>query len=193
MPTENKVRIIGGKWKKTPLTVLNAEGLRPTGDRQRETIFNWLNHLFEGFENRRSLDLFAGTGALSFEWISRGGQLSVLVEKNRTVAAKIKENIRKLNAGEVMLLAETDCFTSDLVLSNAPYDMIFIDPPFARNLQEKALELSKNLLKPRGIVYIESPKEIGDDCLNAQGWTALRRAKAGQCHLLLVEKTEEPS
>ena len=70
-----KVRIIGGKWKRTPLPVLDAKGLRPTGDRQRETLFNWLGHLFETFEERTSLDMFGGSGALSFEFLSRGGTL----------------------------------------------------------------------------------------------------------------------
>ena len=90
MPASNsgKVRIIGGRWKRTNIPVLNADGLRPTGDRQRETLFNWLSFLLGGFEGRSALDMFGGSGALSFEFLSRDGSRAVLCETNRRAAQK---------------------------------------------------------------------------------------------------------
>ena len=133
-----QVRIIGGLWKRTPLPVLEAEGLRPTPDRVRETVFNWLGHLQPGpWSQLACLDLFAGTGAFGFEAASRGAGKVVLVESQHTVLSALTATRDKLHAhqisivrGDAMLLAArmTDKF-----------DVIFLDPPYGKSLGEKAL------------------------------------------------------
>ena len=141
MPASNsgKVRIIGGCWKRTNIPVLNADGLRPTGDRQRETLFNWLTFLLGGFEGRSALDMFGGSGALSFEFLSRGGSRAVLCETNRRAAQFIEQTAEKLNA-EGLKVIVGNSLTDVRITDSAPYDLVFIDPPFAAELQFKALK-----------------------------------------------------
>ncbi len=181
-----KVRIIGGRFKRTPITVLDAEGLRPTGDRQRETIFNWLNFLLGSFEAKRSLDMFAGTGVLSLEFLSRGGAESVAFEKNRAAASQIKAIADKLSAN-LKIYAE-DCLTSAKISESSPYDVVFIDPPFALNLQMQAFSRCLPFLSRDGLVYIESPNEIGEDILETMNMVSIRRSKGGASFLLLAQK-----
>lgn len=182
-----KVRIIGGKWKRTPLLVLDAKGLRPTGDRQRETLFNWLGHLFETFEERTSLDMFGGSGALSFEFLSRGGKSADVYEINRSACAQIKKNAEKLNAPLHVHCADSLTITS----AGKQYDVIFIDPPFALKLQMHALKAASGLIKPDGLIYVESPEEISDASLSEIGLQAVRRLKSGASTLLLARQTEQ--
>ena len=190
MKQGGKIRIIGGLWKRTPLPVLDSEGLRPTGDRQRETIFNWLNHLFGGeFSDKRSRDMFAGTGALSFEMASRGAENAVLLEKNRAAAKLIEQSKEKLNADNIHVFCD-DSLKDSKAEEFGPYDIIFIDPPFALNLQEKAIQKAVPLLNFSGLIYVESPTEISDDFLDSFGLTAVKRSKGGASHLLLAQKTE---
>ncbi len=191
MSEKGKIRIIGGKWRRTPLTVLDSDGLRPTGDRQRETLFNWLDHLLGGFDGKRALDLFAGTGALSFEWISRGGELSVLFEKNRKTAGAIKTTIEKLGASESMVLIMGDSFSGARALEGKIFDVVFIDPPFALGLQLKAMKFALRHLAPEGLIYTESPAEITDGALVELKLEAVKRLKAGNSHLLLAKKVQD--
>lgn len=184
-----KVRIIGGVWKRTNIPVLNADGLRPTGDRQRETLFNWLTFILGSFEGRRSLDLFGGSGALSFEFLSRGGSLAVVCEKNRTASGLIRRTADKLKT-ELMVVLPGDCFTMQGVRDEAPYDVIFIDPPFALDLQLKALSFAADLLAPSGIIYVESPFEISDEALENFSIKAIRRLKTSTSRMLLAQKSE---
>jgi 16S rRNA (guanine966-N2)-methyltransferase len=100
----HRIRIIGGQWKRTPLTVLDAPGLRPTPDRIRETLFNWLEHLFDGaWSDKRCLDLFSGSGALGFEAASRGAQDVVLVESNARAVLLLEESREKLHAKQIKI------------------------------------------------------------------------------------------
>ncbi len=191
MNKKGSVRIIGGMWKRSPLIVLDSEGLRPTGDRQRETLFNWLEHLTGGFEGKNSLDLFAGTGALSFEWMSRGGKSALLIEKSHDVAAVIKQNIQKFSADKTMRVIEGDCLYQNLKPNG--FDVVFIDPPFKENLQLNALKFALPLLAAQGLIYVESPSEIGDETLETLKLTAVRRLKAGASHMLLTQPKEDPS
>lgn len=191
MKQGGKIRIIGGLWKRTPLPVLDSEGLRPTGDRQRETIFNWLNHLFDGeFSDKRSLDMFAGTGALSFEMASRGAENAVILEKNRVAAKLIEQSKEKLNADNIHVFCG-DSLKDSRAEEFGPYDVVFIDPPFALNLQEKAIKKAVPLLNSSGLIYVESPTEISDEFLDSFGLTAVKRSKGGASHLLLAQKTED--
>lgn len=188
MKQDGKIRIIGGMWKRTSLPVLDFEGLRPTGDRQREMIFNWLNHLYDGdFSGKTSLDMFGGTGALSFEFISRGGQRAVIVEKNKKAASVIKDSIKKLNTEAIDVICG-DSLMQDFSEEPKKPDLIFIDPPFSLNLQKRALLKASQLINDNGFIYVESPDEIDDAYLASINLAPIKRAKTGPNHLLLTSK-----
>lgn len=186
--TRGQVRIIAGQWKRTPLPVLDAAGLRPTGDRQREMIFSWLTHLAGSFEGKKALDMFAGSGALSFEFLSRGGASALLFETNRRAAAAISETIQKLGAKARVLTKSS--LAAGAVSDSDVFDLIFIDPPFAENLHEAALKKAVSVLSPEGLIYVESPSELSDEFLNSLNLQALRRAKTGASCLLLASKKQ---
>ncbi|NUO88669.1 MAG: 16S rRNA (guanine(966)-N(2))-methyltransferase RsmD, partial [Cupriavidus sp.] len=124
-----QVRIIGGRWKRTLLPVPDAQGLRPTPDRVRETLFNWLGQDLSGLE---CLDLFAGSGALGFEAASRGAAVVTLVESNARVARQVRDNVTRLDAGQVRVL-QGDAFAIAAQLPDASFDVVFLDPPFAED------------------------------------------------------------
>ena len=170
MPATNsgKVRIIGGQWKRTNIPVLNADGLRPTGDRQRETLFNWLSFLLGDFEGRSALEM------------------------NRRAAQFIKQTAEKLDA-EGLTIIVGNSLTDPRVSELSPYDLAFIDPPFAADLQLKALKRCVPMLASDGLIYVESPQEISDEILTSLSLTAARRLKAGASRMLLAQKTENPS
>lgn len=151
------VRIIAGQWRKTPLAVSNLEGLRPTGDRVRETLFNWLRHLKGDFSTLTGLDIFAGSGAIGFEFASQGAKEVTLIEKNRTAFKSLLATKEKLKAEQIQLI-EGDAL-SKIPSLNTQFDVIFIDPPFAMNFHEKTLRIILPLLKENGLIYVESPKE----------------------------------
>lgn len=151
------VRIIAGMWRRTPLTVSDAMGLRPTGDRIRETLFNWLMFFFGDLANRSALDMFAGSGALGFEFASRGGQRVLMFEKNTAAHALLKATQEKLNANQIELVRGD--VLSLLPNRDEQFDIIFIDPPFALNYHEKAIKAALTHLKTNGVIYIESQSE----------------------------------
>ncbi len=175
MAEKGKVRIIAGQWKRSLLDVVDVDGVRPTGSRQRETLFNWIENYFGSLEGKKALDLYAGSGALAFEWISRGGASALLIEKNRQVAAAIEKNIQKLKAESVMKVVLGDSFVQlGILREKAPFDMVFIDPPFALNLQLKAANFAKPYMALDGLAYLESPTEIEDLQLKRIGVTAVK-------------------
>ena len=183
------VRIVGGRFKRTPLAVGDREGLRPTPDRVRETVFDWLMHFFGGtLEGLRALDMFAGSGAMGLEAVSRGAAAADVVEMNRRGADAIRETVKKLKAHEVSVYAE-DVFVF-LAQTARTYDLVFIDPPFAAELQAKALRAVKARLASGAYVYVESPEEFSEDRLTAEGFHSVRRGKAGAVFYLLAQMTE---
>lgn len=157
--TAGKVRLIAGQWRGRVLPVVGAEGLRPTGDRVRETLFNWLQFEWEG---ARWLDLFAGSGALSFEALSRHASQVVMLERNPQAVVQLQQNKALLNAVNAQVI-QTDSFQwlakppSDL----ATFDGVFCDPPFADERVEQLINqlVSAQLIKPNGWLYLEQPKE----------------------------------
>ena len=180
------MRIVGGRWRRTPLVVTDREGLRPTPERVRETVFDWLGHLLGSYAGRRALDLFAGSGALGLEALSRGFAALDLVERDRAQAAGIRTAIERLGAGGEAALHVEDAFA---FLARSPHlwDVIFIDPPFALGLQDSAAERALERLAPDGVLYVERPGELTDDALLVRlGLVRLRAASAGQvsCELL---------
>lgn len=176
----NQVRIVGGSHRGRKLHFHEAPGLRPTPDRVRETLFNWLGQRLHGL---RCLDLFAGSGALGFEAISRGADEAVLVERDAKVAMALEKNAAILGGRVVkadgLAFLQTEC---------GLFDVIFIDPPFAEGLWGKALALAATRLAPEGKIYLEQDGSLTDAMLTADGWSVLREGRAGQSHFCLLER-----
>lgn len=182
----HKVRIIGGLWKRTPLTVVDARGLRPTPDRVRETLFNWLG---SAVQDARCLDLFAGTGALGLEAASRGAASVWLVETDRKAREAIADALRRLDARQVRLLAEPA--TEALVRAQREglvFDLVFLDPPFGQDWLARVLPALATVLAPQARVYVESDQALDETTLALLGpdFRVARADRAGQVfyHLL---------
>lgn len=163
----------------------DAEGLRPTPDRVRETLFNWLGQTLYG---RTCLDLFAGSGALGLEAASRGAERVVMVEMNRAVLRALQENIKKLGCTNVSLLGQDGLeFT---LRDTHKYDVIFLDPPFQYNslgdYLPKLLEILPQRLNENGVVFVESGAAIDVP----PRWQVVRSGKAGQVHYQLLQVTQ---
>ena len=148
------VRIIGGQWRGSKLPVADQPGLRPTSDRVRETVFNWLQPILTG---ARVLDLFAGTGALGLEAVSRAAAQAVLVERDPALAASLRETATRLHAENV----EVVCADALHWLAGVPdrhFDIVFLDPPFDAGLWQPALEALPPWLTDGAWLYLESPR-----------------------------------
>lgn len=182
--TASKLRIIGGEWRSRQLPILDVEGLRPTTDRVRETVFNWLNFDIPGAS---CLDLFSGSGALGFEALSRGAKDCTFVELNRNVAQQIKQNLITLqtNHGSVV---NNDALS---FLQGPPhgFDVIFLDPPFRKGLLEQVIPMISNgWIKNNGYIYIEKESESHLDCL-PENWQSIKEKQAGQLTYTLYQVT----
>jgi 16S rRNA (guanine(966)-N(2))-methyltransferase RsmD len=180
-----EVRIIGGQWKRTKLPVLDKAGLRPTPDRVRETLFNWLGHDLAGW---KCLDVFAGTGALGLEAASRGADEVTLVEHDPQLVDKLRTIISKLQAQSVRV-QRANGLSVLAAAAPASYDVVFLDPPFDDKLWDKALPAAARAVKPGGFVYLEAPSEWGDAGLEAFGLSRARHMKAGAVHAHLLQRT----
>lgn len=171
------VRIIGGKYRSRLLRVPARPGLRPTPDRVRETLFNWLQPYLPG---ARCLDLFAGTGALCLEALSRGAREVVMVERAPNAIAALQQNITTLGArgAEVVAQDATDFLTRTPV---NPFDIVFLDPPFASDLIARCAQLvhDRRWVTPGGLVYIEAPRALKPLPLPGP-WELLKNKTAGQ-------------
>ena len=180
----HSVRLIGGLWKRTPIPVPDLPGLRPTPDRVRETLFNWLAHLRPDFSALRGLDAFAGTGALGFELASRGAARVTLVERAAPAVAQLRALKVKLDAAQVDVLGG-DTLAVLPGLKAASFDVIFLDPPFDSGLGLPALAASRRLLAPGGLIYLESAGALPPDALAV--WDIVRQARAGRVRALLLQ------
>jgi 16S rRNA (guanine(966)-N(2))-methyltransferase RsmD len=179
------VRIIGGDWKRTPLQVLDIEGLRPTPDRVRETLFNWLGQRLDGW---RCLDLFAGTGALGFEAASRGAARVLMVERNGKAARQLRE-IRERLSAQAVEVVEADGLKLAAGLPPGSFDLVFLDPPFGESLLPRALESSATLLAEAGYLYVESGEPLEPaDAPALAGWRIVRQGKAGAVYYHLLQR-----
>lgn len=191
-----QVRIIGGQWKRTPLSVLDAEGLRPTPDRVRETVFNWLNHLFDGAWSRiHCLDLFAGTGALGFEAASRGAVRVVLVEDNAAAVRQLEAAKAKLKAEQVEIRRGDALSVAQILAARNPggFNLIFLDPPYHHEWLAKILPLCEQLLVPGGLVYAESELPLDADTPPdwLAEWSVVRADKAGMVFYHLLQRKSD--
>ncbi|SHH44907.1 16S rRNA (guanine(966)-N(2))-methyltransferase RsmD [Massilia sp. CF038] len=198
-PPPQQVRIIGGAWKRTPLPVLDALGLRPTPDRVRETVFNWINHLWNAnWADASCLDLFAGSGALGFEAASRGARAVTMIDSHTPVVRQLEAIQTKLKADNVQIL-RGDALTSaqGMALRGQRYDLIFLDPPYHQDFLSKSLPLCQTLLTAGGLVYAEAgaPLPFAPEDGSAPPdwlapWELVRSDKAGVVfyHLLQLRK-----
>ena len=180
-----RVRIIGGAWRRTPIPVADVAGLRPSPDRVRETLFNWLSHLRPDTQRLRGLDLFAGTGALGFEFASRGAARVVLVEQQPQLLRQLHAVQSRLRATRVQIIAG-DALAVAAGLPAASFDLVFLDPPFGAGLLWPAIDAVGPLLAEGGLVYAESDAAIAAADAAARGLQLLRSARAGRVcfHLL---------
>lgn len=196
----HQVRIIGGAWKRTPLAVLDAEGLRPTPDRVRETLFNWIDHLTGGvWSGLECLDLFAGSGALGFEAASRGAASVTLVEAQAPLIRQLEAVKARLQAESVRLIrADALATARTLAAREQRFGLIFLDPPYQADLLPRALPLCQPLLQEGGLVYVESdfpfkPDRVPEKGLLPatewlEGWEVLRQGRAGAVYYHLLRR-----
>lgn len=180
-----QVRIIAGRYRRTPIPVVDAPGLRPTPDRIRETLFNWLNHWIPDWSSTRVLDLFAGSGALGFECASRGAAEVVLVEHHAAAAQALQRLKLRLDCASLNIVAR-DWRAAIGQLPQGHFDLAFLDPPYDSGLLPVALRAVPGLLKPGALVYAESAAPLETAILDAAGFELLRQAHAGAVwsHLL---------
>jgi len=186
MTGRNRVRIIGGAWRSRLVRFPGTPGLRPTPDRVRETLFNWLGQRLDGVS---CLDLFAGSGALGFEALSRGATRVVMVERDRETAAALKAAAAELGATGAEVVASDSL--AWLSRSADRFDLAFLDPPYASGLAEQALAKLGPRLNPGARVYVESAKP-----LPVEGpWKPLREGRAGAVRFALYQydNPEPPS
>ncbi|SIO96285.1 16S rRNA (guanine(966)-N(2))-methyltransferase RsmD [Vibrio spartinae] len=180
------IRIISGLWRGRKLPVHDAEGLRPTTDRVKETLFNWLA---TDIPQARCLDLFAGSGSLGFEAASRQAEHVTMIEKNPAAFQQLKKNQQALSATQLQVI-QSDTL---LYLAQTPperaYDIVFIDPPFRQGLLEDTLRLleSNQWLHEQAMIYIESEKEWPVAAIPAS-WQLYREKIAGQVCYRLYQK-----
>ena len=183
---QNEVRIVGGRWKRSKLPVADAPGLRPTPDRVRETLFNWLGQDLTGW---RCLDAFAGSGALGFEAASRGAAEVVLIERDRKLVAALNAVKQRLDA--VYLRVENaDALAWMARCAPASFELIFIDPPFDASLGEPALGAAARLVVPAGFVYVESGAALEPQAWLAKGLALHRQGRAGAVHFQLLRRAD---
>ncbi|MCP5200530.1 MAG: 16S rRNA (guanine(966)-N(2))-methyltransferase RsmD [Gammaproteobacteria bacterium] len=166
------VRIIGGRWRGTRIEVAARPDLRPSGDRVRETLFNWLAPWIEG---ARCLDLYAGTGVLGLEAVSRGAASAVLVERDAVLVERLAALRTRLDAGAAVTVVRDDA-EHWLTSPARPFDVVFLDPPFAAGVTAALLErLAQGWLAPRALVYLEQAIDAPDPpspwCVRKAGHT----------------------
>ena len=180
MKHPQSIRIIGGKWRSRKVSFSSRSEIRPTGDRIRETLFNWLTHEINGAS---CLDLFSGTGILGIEALSRGASNLTFIEKNKDIAANLEHNLALLQADHfVLLVAEAMEY---LNTTNQVYDVIFLDPPFGGKHLQQALKTIVERQIGAGFIYIES-ETISTFDLLPDNCRIYRQKKAGQVHYGLI-------
>jgi len=181
---DHHVRIIGGDFRRTPLAVLDRPGLRPTPDRVRETLFNWLGQDLRGW---RCLDAFAGSGALGFEAASRGAASVLMVESDARTFAQLEQVRNKLGAAAVQLVLG-DALLHLSQAAPAAFDVVFLDPPFDANFFDSAIASASRAVTAMGWVYLEAPQPWPDERLAAAGLVVHRYLKAGAVHAHLLRR-----
>ena len=180
----HEIRIIGGQWRRRLLPVPDLPGLRPTPDRVRETLFNWLGQDLAGWS---VLDAFAGTGALGFEAASRGASTVQMLERETRLVAGLAASKTKLEAAAVTV-TQADALAW-MKRAPAQFDLVLLDPPFDANLFESALQASLHCVVPQGWIYLEASAQFDAASLAERGLELYRHVRAGAVHAHLIRKT----
>ena len=179
----HELRIIGGQWRRHKLPVPDAPGLRPTPDRVRETLFNWLGQDLSGWT---VLDAFAGTGALGFEAASRGAARVQMLERDPTLARGLLASRERLGASAVSI---TQADALGWMRRGAEvFELVLLDPPFEAELFEAALGAALPCLVPDGWIYLEAPRRFDEAALAGLGLECHRHVRAGTVHAHLLRR-----
>ena len=186
MANSHRIRIVGGDWKRTPLAVPDVAGLRPTPDRVRETLFNWLGQRLDGLS---CLDAFAGSGSLGLEAASRGAARVVMIERDRTAVSALRRAIERLGARQVELVrADALAEFERRIRAGQRFEVVFLDPPFGQGLLERALDALPALLAPGATIYVESEAAR----VSPPGFHVVRADRAGRVHYHLLRQDGDP-
>lgn len=180
----NEVRIIGGRWKRCKLPVADRPGLRPTPDRIRETLFNWLGQSLTGW---RCLDAFAGSGALGFEAASRDAAEVTLLERDSVSARSLSDSKARLKV-DVLKVECADALAWMHRCAPAAYELVFLDPPFDADLSLPALKAAARVVVTDGFVYLESDRAFAAAEVQPLGFNLHRHARAGAVHAHLLQR-----
>lgn len=186
----NRVRIIGGIWRSRVIEFPDADGLRPTANRARETLFNWLGQTLHG---KRCLDLFAGSGALGFEAASRGAAETVMLEIHATVTSALKSNQQKLAATNCRIVAMDAMKFLDGITEK--FDIVFVDPPFSSDLMTAVLMKLPKIMQDGALVYAEWREPIAHVLAiePTSPWEIVKQGRAGAVHFALLRIAAHPS
>ena len=178
-----RLRIVAGNWRSRLLDIADVEGLRPTPERVRETLFNWLSPVIHG---ARCLDLYAGTGALGLEALSRGAATAVFVERSPVAVRQLCRNIELLDARGATVLQQDALAWLEGDISQR-FDIVFLDPPFAADLLDETCRLlqERGCLADGAFVYLEQAAKAGPPGLPA-GWQLVKERQAGQVRYMLA-------
>jgi 16S rRNA (guanine(966)-N(2))-methyltransferase RsmD len=178
----SRVRIVGGEWRSRLIKVIESPGLRPTPDRVRETLFNWLGHDLGGLS---CLDLFSGSGILGFEAASCGAAKVVMVEWDRRVAATLRENAETLGSARLELVrADALEFAALAARQGRSFDLAFLDPPYRQNWLDKVWPLLTPIMALHGKLYVEAEFAV----VPPAPWRVTRQGQAGQVFYHLLER-----
>ena len=186
--TPNEVRLIGGQLRRSKLPVANRPGLRPTPDRVRETLFNWLGAEMSGW---RCLDAFAGSGALGFEAASRGAADVLLLERDASLVLSLRASQQRLKV-ENLRVEAFDALVWMARCAPTCFDLVLLDPPFDADLLPRALAVAAPLVVEGGLVYAESPTALNDPDLPA-GLAVFKHGRAGSVHYHLLRRSSPTS
>lgn len=176
--TPSQVRVIGGRWRGQKLSFVPIEGLRPTGDRIRETLFNWLAPVIH---NAHCLDLFAGSGALGFEALSRGAQSTTFIELDPSAIALLQQNETHLKTEHANIVGANAIDWLKTTKPPQPFDVVFLDPPFAANLFQSCCDLlqQERFLANNAYIYIEMDSQQQAP-ITPDSWLLLKEKTTGQ-------------
>jgi len=183
--SSHEIRIIGGQWRRSVLKVLDKPGLRPTPDRVRETLFNWLGQDLSGW---RCVDAFAGTGVLGLEAASRGASHVLALEQDPDLVKALGQQVERLKASAVQV-QRGDAVAAMQRLTQASFDLVFLDPPFDGPWFEPALKAAVALVPVGGWIYLEAPVAWTAEALMPLHLQLERHLKAGAVHAHLLQRT----
>lgn len=179
----HEVRLIGGLWRRSKLPVADLPGLRPTPDRVRETLFNWLGQDLAGW---RVLDAFAGSGVLGFEAASRGAARVLLLEYNNRLITSLRSSQTRLDASQIEI-HQADALHWMSRAEPGSFDLVLLDPPFGADLFERALSAARPLVGAEGLIYLEADRAFSAEALRPLGLQPRRAGQAGAVHFHLLE------